>query len=553
MQALADRIILASGWSRRLIALLAGAVGALAMAPIDFGPAMIVPMVVAVWLIDGSSEGGGRDRAGFAGRLGLPTIGALRLAFGAGWWLGLGYFLAGLWWLGAAFLVEPDYAWAMPLGVVGLPILLAFFMGFGFVVARLLWARGAARVFALALGLGLSEWLRGTILTGFPWNTLGMALGGTLVTAQAASIIGLHGLTLVGVALFAAPATLVDGWHGGVQWRPTVAALAAAALLIAFGAARLSQTPPGKVPHVVIRIMQPGLRPDEKFRIENRDEILDHYFALSRQADDAKGIKLADVTLLVWPESAFPFILARDAQALSAIGALLPPKTVLVTGAARERDHPAQAGVASYSDYFNSIEVVASGGTLIDGYDKIHLVPFGEYLPFERLLGRLGLRRFVSIPGGFEPGRRRRPLVIPGLPSASPSICYEAIFPDGVMPDTASAGGRPSLLLNVTNDGWFGMTAGPSQHFAQARLRAIEQGLPMIRAAATGISAIVDPFGRVDASLPLGKAGIVDGLLPETIPETIFAHHPIAPHVLIAIFMLLTLLVFSQLNRRTTM
>ena len=214
------------------------------------------------------------------------------------------------------------------------------------------------------------------------------------------------------------------------------------------------------------------------------------------------------MTLLVWPESAFPFILTRDPQALSDIGALLPPRTVLVTGAAREEDRPATQGRPASADYFNSILVIGSGGSVLDSYDKVHLVPFGEYLPFEAILRRVGLRHFVAIPGGFEAGSRRRLLAIPGLPGASPLICYEAIFPDAVLPDRRGTGVRPHFLLNVTNDGWFGLTAGPHQHFAQARLRSIEEGLPMIRAAATGISAIVDPYGRVNAALPLGDEGV---------------------------------------------
>jgi apolipoprotein N-acyltransferase len=540
MLSLADRVILASGWTRRLIALVAGAFGALAMAPVNIGPALIVPMVVAVWLLDGSSEGGPKRF------LAWPGGGSLRLAFGAGWWLGFGYFLAGFWWLGSAFLMEPEFAWALPLGVVGLPILLAFFPAFGFVVARLLWGPGASRLFALALGLGLSEWLRGTIFTGFPWNSLGMALGGTLVTAQAAAVVGLDGLTLFSITLFAAPATLADG-NGRLTWKPTLVALAAFGLLLAFGAARLGQTPPGTVPGVVVRIMQPGVGPDEKFRPENKDAILAHYFELSRRNDTAKGVTLDDVTLLVWPESAFPFILTRDPQALSAIGSLLPAKTVLVTGAAREEDLPATASHQAYSSYYNAIEVIGSGGTLLDSYDKIHLVPFGEYLPLEGILRRLGLRHFVSIPGGFEPGTRRRALVIPGLPSASPLICYEAIFPGAVMPDV---GPRPQLLLNVTNDGWFGMTAGPSQHFAQARLRSIEEGLPMIRGAATGISAIVDPYGRVTQELPLGADDILDGLLPQPISATIFARYGATAKFVIAGCMLLTLLIMRERSKR---
>ena len=520
MLALADAIILSSGWRRRVIAFCAGAVGALALAPIGFGPALVVPMVVAIWLLDGSSE-----RVPFHGlRFVWPGGGSLRLAFDAGWWLGFGYFVAGFWWLSAAFLIDPEFAWALPLGVIGLPALLALFPAFGFALARLLWTPGAARVLALTFGLGLAEWARGHLFTGFPWNPLGMGLGGNLVTAQLASLIGIDGLTLVTIALCAAPATVYDGPAGERRWRPTLGALATLAAIIGYGGLRLSR-PVLRSEPAIVRIMQPGLRPDKEFSVENKDAIVDHYIALSRQDDPGKGINLADVTMLVWPESAFPFILARDPQELAKIGAALPSKTSLVTGAAREEDVPASRGHGEYSRYYNAIQVITSGGTIVGGYDKIHLVPFGEYLPLGHVLSRLGLRNFVAIPGGFDPGAIRHGLAVPGMPLASPLLCYEAIFSGAVRfsEGPARATPAPRFLLNLTNDGWFGMTSGPYQHFAQARLRTIEEGLPMVRAAATGISALIDPYGRILESLPLGPEGIIDGVLPAPIRPPLFA------------------------------
>ncbi len=512
MQALADRVILSEGWTRRLVALAAGAVGALALAPLNAGPALVVTMSVAVWLLDGAPGGG----AGWLDRR------ALRAAFGAGWWLGFGYFVAGFWWLGAAFVIDPEFTWLLPVGVLGMPAALALFPAAGLALARLLWVPGPGRVLALALGLGVSEWARGHLFTGFPWNSFGMGLGGTLVTAQAAALVGLDGLTFLTVALCAAPATLFDGRTGVGRFAPTALALAVTAAIAASGGMRLLAATPTFVPRVIVRIMQPGLRPDADFSFENRHEIVSRYLELSRQDDVAKHIGLADVTMLVWPESAFPFILARDAEELARIGAALPATTTLVTGAAREDDHAPSKERSAHSEFFNTISVIAPGGDIVASYDKIHLVPFGEYLPFNALLRRLGLRNFVPVPGGFEPGRVRRPLPVRGMPLASPLICYEAIFPGEAVPrgDTVT---RPSYLLNVTNDGWFGLTSGPSQHFAQARLRSIEEGLPMVRGAATGVSAVIDPVGRVIASLPLGASGILDAGLPEPRPAPPFA------------------------------
>ncbi|MGQ0444848.1 MAG: apolipoprotein N-acyltransferase [Beijerinckiaceae bacterium] len=524
MLALAASIILASGWRRRLIALSSGAAGALTMEPFNFFPALVIPMTVAVWLIDGCVETR-KMPAGPRFRLGLPI--AFRRAFGAGWWWGFGYFLAGFWWLGAAFLVEADeFAWALPLGVVGLPAALAIFPGLGFLFARLLWMPGAGRLFALAAGLSFAEWLRGHVLTGFPWNIYGMALGGNLVTAQLASLAGLYGLTVIAILIFSTPAVLGEkSAMQGARRRlppPIAAAALAFAGICAFGALRLAGTSVDLVPGVKLRIMQPNLTQDAKFRPESKAWILSRYLTLSARGKKSDYSGLEGVTVLVWPESAFPFILSRDAGALAEIGAVLPHDTVLVTGAARA-DDKASRSASGRTQYFNAIQVVASGGHIIDSYDKVHLVPFGEYLPFEAAFDRLGVRQFAHIPGGFDAGSKSQVLVVPGLPPVAPLICYEAIFPGEVIPSEVP---RPGLLLNVTNDGWFGMTSGPYQHFAQARLRAIEEGLPLIRAANSGISAIVDPYGRILAELPLGAEGVLDGGLPQTIAPPVFARFP---------------------------
>jgi apolipoprotein N-acyltransferase len=517
--ALSQTVMLSQGWRRRAIAFGSGAASALAMAPFNVFAALFIALTVSVWLIDGAAEVGRWRRT-------RPVVASMRAAAFDGWWLGFGYFVAGLWWLGDAFLVEADrFAWALPLGVVALPAVLALFTAFGFAVARLLWLPGAARILALATGLGLSEWLRGHLFTGFPWNLFGMALGTNLVLAQAASLVGVYGLTLIAIALFAAPATLVDGRPGRRSHWPTFAAAGALAALALFGALRLGLgVDPGFVAGVKLRIMQPNLSQDAKFRPENGDAIIERYLSLSDRATSPQSTGLIDVTHLIWPESAVPFILGRDAQALSHIGSALPSRTTLVTGAARmePRDlRPPNGNTAVY----NSVQVVASGGTITDSSDKAHLVPFGEYLPFSAVLNRIGLRQFVSIPGGFESATRRKALNVPGLPLVSPLICYEAIFSGEVTPQIWPAGAdkRAGLLLNVTNDGWFGLYVGPQQHFAQARLRSIEEGLPLVRAANTGISAIVDAYGRVLGELPVGIDGVLDGKLPSRIKPTFFA------------------------------
>lgn len=503
-----QRIILADGWVRRGVAFGCGALGALALPPFDFAPAMAAPLTAAVWLIDGSAARGARF--GLA-----PLISAAS----AGWWLGFGYFLAGLWWLGAAMLVEADqFAWALPLAVLGLPAALALFPALGFAISRLLWSSGSLRIFALAAGLGASEWLRGHVLTGFPWNDFGMALAGAGPLAQTASLIGLHGLDLAAIVIFAAPATIVDRPTGQRNFAKGAARVAAVLLIamLAFGVFRLARNETEFVEGVKLRLMQPNLPQDAKFRPENGAEILRHYLALSDRATGPGRTGVADVTHLIWPESAFPYVLSREPQALSAIARAMQGKT-LITGAARvEGDGGGRRG-----KIFNSIEVL-QGDRIVSFYDKTHLVPFGEYLPLEGLLRPLGVSHLV--PGIWDQGQGPRGLSAPGLPAIAPLICYEAIFP-GEAAARDRGGDRPQLLLNLTNDGWFGKTTGPYQHFGQARLRAIEEGLPLIRVANTGISAIVDAYGRTLESLPLGEEGVIDGRLPKPAPETFFARH----------------------------
>ncbi len=248
---------------------------------------------------------------------------------------------------------------------------------------------------------------------------------------------------------------------------------------------------------------------------------MQRYLALSDRSTSPSTNGLTDVTHLVWPESAFPFILARDAAALAKLGVALPAATILVTGAARFEP---PAGTLP-GRFYNAIQVIRSG-IVKDSYDKVHLVPFGEYLPASALLRAIGLQQFVHIPGGFEAGGRRRLLDVPGLPPVAPLICYEAIFSGEVRPESTDPKAvRPGLFLNVTNDSWFGRTPGPYQHLAQARLRSIEEGLPMIRAANTGISAIIDPYGRVLDQRPLGSEAVLDSPLPAAIAAPVFSRH----------------------------
>ena len=517
---LAQGVMLSAGWRRLVLAYGAGAVGALAMPPFGALPALVVALCVAVWLLDGATTGRG-------------TWHTVRTAGLIGWAWGFGYLTAGLWWLGSAFLVEADeFAWALPLGVIGLPAVLGLFYGAGFALARLVWSPGAGRILALAFGLSTCEWLRGHLFTGFPWNTLGMALGQNLWLMQSAAGIGLYGLTLLAILVAAAPATFATGATLQARLGPSLAAGLVLAAMALTGAARLPAGPDATVPGIRLRLVQPNLNQDAKFRPENRADILDRYIELSDRAAAPDRSGLADVTHVIWPESAFPFLIQRDPEALARIAAALPPGKRLITGAARA-DTPPEG---ERPHFFNSILTLAAGPKLGDTYDKVHLVPFGEYLPafLDATLRALRIRQFVAVPGGFTAGDRahQRILSVPGLPPIAATICYEAIFPGAIVPEASPNGPPPvpGLILNLTNDAWFGDTPGPRQHFAQARLRAVEEGLPLVRDANTGLSAVVDAHGRITASLPLGVEGVLDADLPVRLEQrTIYARFGDAP------------------------
>jgi apolipoprotein N-acyltransferase len=517
LKGLIHAIILAWGWRRWLIAFVAGALSALAMAPFDAWPVLFLTFPMLVWLIDGA---------------GVGRWGGVGTAAAIGWWFGFGYFLAGLYWIGYAFLVDaPTFGWLLPIAVIGLPAVLAIYTAFGVALARMLWTRDARRILALGAALTISEWLRGHLLTGFPWNAFGYALSAPLALAQAASLLGIWGLTFIAVVVFSSPATLTDDRSETRRpWLPLALGIAVLAALGGYGALRLDHYPTRLVDGVQLRIMQPNLQQDVRFNYAARQEVMSRYVALSSGGTRPPGT--GGITHLIWPESPFPFFLTREADALGQITNLLSQGTVLITGAMRlgDPDNPENSGV------YNSIYVIDHDGSIRAVYDKVHLVPFGEYLPFEPVLERLGLQELTKQRGGFLAGDRHRLIAVPGAPLALPLICYEILFPGEIAPSER----RPGWIVNVTNDGWFGISTGPYQHFQQARVSAIEMGLPLARAANTGISAVVDPVGRILNSLPLGSEGVLDAPLPRSIGAPIYARLGDTPAaIMVAIAMII--------------
>jgi len=520
----AHAVVLAFGWKRASIAFVAGAASALSMAPVNAWPVLFVTFPVLVWLIDGSTQG---------------RRSAVWNAAIAGWCFGFGYFLFGLYWVGYAFLVDAKtFGWLLPVAVAGLPAYLAIYTALGAAAARLIWVRGPLRLIGLAATMTIAEWLRGHLLSGFPWNTYGYALTEPLALAQSVSLIGVWALTFLTLAICAAPAVLTDEkTDTPAPWRPLIVGLIVLAAMYGYGVARLATHPTAYVPKVKLRLMQPDLQQDQKFNYSAKNDVMARYLRLSNRATgpDSKGVH--DATILIWPEAAFPFFLTREPDALAQIADLIRPDTQLITGAVRAA--PTEAGQRVTRAY-NSVYVIGGDGAVRSVYDKVHLVPFGEYLPLQGLLEGLGLQNLTKMAGGFLSGDRRRAMEIAGAPKVLPLICYEAIFPGAAVP----AGERPGWLVNVTNDGWFGISSGPYQHFQQARVLAIAEGLPLVRAANTGISAVVDPVGRILKSLPLGEEGVLDAQLPRALGATVYARF--GNYILIGMLALGLILIFKR-------
>lgn len=519
-------------WRRHLAAFISGAASVLALAPFFLWPVLFLTVPVLVWSIDAVT--GAR---------------AWRQSALSGWVFGFGYFIAGLFWVGEAFLVEAEkFAWALPLAVTLLPAGLALFWAGAAAAAARFSVPGWSRILTLAATLSAAEWLRGHVLTGFPWNLPGYALAANDVLMQSAAIVGVYGLTFMAVIVFASPLVILERHNPAAgAWSGVAMSAGILAIMAAFGWWRLPTAPVANVDSVRLRIVQPSVVQREKWQAAKQREIFARHLNMSRQNPAGRVDDLAGVTHVIWPEAAMPFLPLERPEALEAIAALLPPNVRLLTGALRLR--PLQPGSPEVPIRdrvaLNSLIVFDENGSPSAIYDKIHLVPFGEYLPLRSLLTPLGIEKLTRGHGSFAAGPQPRPLlVVAGLPPAGPLICYEALFPG----EAATFTGRPQFLLNVTNDGWFGKLTGPYQHFHQARVRAVEQGVPLIRAANNGISGVIDPYGRVVQELGIDVRGTIDSALPKALAPPLYNR---AGDTLFGILLLASFCLAFAVNRRS--
>jgi len=460
-----------------VLAAMLGALAASGFTPYALWPLTLAAAAGFLWLLDRAVTG--------------------RRAFGFGWWFGVGHFVLSFNWIATAF----TYQAAMPpalgwLAVVGVAALMALYPALSAWGAWRLGRTLASRALWFAALWMLTEWLRGYLLSGFAWNPLGAIWLALPPIASAAAYVGAIGLSGLVWVIAGALAQLP-------RWRPL---LLPALLLAAIAATVFLRAPLAAPTAIHLALIQPNIGQGRRDADPNAN--FAHYIALSKQAF-ADGAKI-----VIWPEGALQFTLEEDQSVRDYLASLIPPGGTLMFGGDHiERDATGEAVGAR-----NSLFALDAQGVILGRYDKAHLVPLGEYLPFRPLMTPLGLARIVPGTLDFWDGPGPRTLHLPGLPPMGVQICYEIIFPAQVI----DAADRPAWLLTISNDAWFGAD-GPPQHFAQARLRAIEEGLPVVRATPTGISGIIDARGGVVAALPHLTEGVVEGVLPAPLPATPFA------------------------------
>ena len=447
----------------------------------------------------------------------LPALGAFAVlyalclrraplsAFLCGYAFGLGFFALGLSWIAESFYVEAErFGWMAVPAVAALAAFLSLFPAAAaatFAVSRQQGGAGAVAFAACWTGF---EWLRGHVLTGFPWNLAGYSFADYTVPRQAAAFVGAYGLSFLAVLIAALAAAVFTARSGRDRMAAAVCFGLIVAVAVAVGQGRLlsgaSDGPvQGESSRPVVRVVQGNVPQERKWDPDYRDEIIGRYLELSARP--------GGFDVLLWPETAFPGYLDEDLPARDAIASILPKGTFLLAGTP---DRQIREGTSLFR---NAVVAIDDGGAVHARYYKHHLVPFGEYVP----LGQwLPIERLTAGAGAFTAGSGPKTLRAGSLPAVGVSICYEAVFPGHVV-DT---GDRPAWMLNATNDAWFGTSIGPWQHLASARIRTVEEGLPMVRAANTGISVVMDAYGRTVGQIAHEETGVLDVALPPPLAAT---------------------------------
>ena len=420
-----------------------------------------------------------------------------RVSFENAFCFGAGLGVTGMNWLAYTMTLEgSDYKWLVPIIWVSFGLFFGLYYGLTAFLAS--FSRpGVSRWLAFAGWFGVIEWVRSWAFSGFPWNSVGNIWNGTLPILQSVSIIGVYGLGILTVLIFTTP-------FFGRKLKPTLLALGALGILYAFGTWRLYDAQKETVWGVRLRVVQPNIPCTLKWSPRHARENLSKMIHLSKENND-------QITHVIWPESAFSFLINTDEQDRLQLMPAMRQGAALITGAMR-------AVTQKPLTIANSLVVLDDLTNIRSYFDKAHLVPFGEYTP---LRGILPLEKFVPFESDITAGPGPRTIPVINAGPAAPMVCYEAIFSGEVVDKTK----RPQWLINVTNDGWYGMSAGPHHHFAMAQTRAVEEGLPLVRSANTGISAVVDGYGQILDKLDLGTEGVIDADLPQALSPTLFAKY----------------------------
>lgn len=499
-----------SGMKRNLLACLFGALVAAALPPVYIFPLAIL---------------------GFSGFfLMMLAAESPKVAFKIGWWFGFGHFTAGLYWIAFALLVDAEsFAWLIPFAVFGIPAVIAFYIGFVSIVTWKIskYISGWRLIIAFACVWTLTEMLRGWLFTGFPWNLAGYVLSMSDSMLQLASVTGIWGLSLLVVIVCTMPASLVSSNRGyGHSYRCflpfSISVLVMAAVFMG-GAYRLHNAEIKFVPNVKVRIVQANIPQNMKWEDELRYESVRKYVEMST----SDGFD--SITHVIWPETALPFIITENSPLLDEIAKAVPKNGAVITGSL----HAEFTKGGFLGKMFNSLIVINSKGNLYSRYDKSHLVPFGEYVPFRTILP---IEKITQGSMDFSEGEGVETINAPNFPSFSGLICYEVIFPGKVV----DRSNPPKVIINVTNDAWYGNTSGPYQHFQMARVRAVEEGIPLIRSANNGISAVIDSYGRVVYATKLSTTAILDSPLPaENLYITTYGRFGAATTIIMVALMLL--------------
>jgi apolipoprotein N-acyltransferase len=483
-------------WPGRLLAALAGALAAFAQPPWGFVPGLLGYGLMFVLA----------DRA--------PTR---RAAFARNWQVGVAYFIVSLWWLAEPFQVDAkDQGWMAPFAVLFTAMFMALFWGAAGATFRAVKGSTPLRVLLFAAALSSFEWLRGHILTGFPWDLPGASwlAGGAM--SQIASVVGIYGLTWLTIAAAAALFVVAERRAGLAT---AAGAILVVAGLFTFGAVRLGRPLPVAT-GPLIRIVQADIRQETKYDKDAFASIVARYVRLTTRP----AARRPDI--VIWPEGAIPAAfddyLAPDTWTHDAIANALAPGQTLILGGYRYGQ-----GSRDTASIYNTQAVIlrtASGLKIEAIYDKYRLVPFGEFMPLDSLASKLGIKALVHVGDGFSPGPRPAPLAVSGLPIMQPLICYEALYSGFTRAGAVRSHLRAAWIVNISNDAWFGTGIGPFQHLNLASYRAIEEGLPMVRATPTGISAVIDARGRLvpGESLGEGAMGVIDARLPAALQPTLF-------------------------------